>query len=139
MLNAIRNARARSRNRAPFKSGMCLREVRECYGIPSAAPDAATAWRWAEHKHYETDPQKIPRGVPVFWSGGASGYGHVAISSTPKRLRRIRPARCWSTDIRRSGYFDRVPITEIHDRWGLTLLGWTEDLNGTYIGTGDTK
>lgn len=123
---AIETARTRSESRTPTsEAGMCLREVRECFGVGPGASDAIGAWNAAEHKHHETDPHKIPRGVPVFWAGGSAGHGHIAISTGF--------AKCWSTDIRRSGFFDRVPITEIHEKWGLTLLGWTEDLNGVRV------
>lgn len=123
---AIRTARARSKSPRPTSEpGYCLREVRECYGVPAAALDATQAWDQAKRRHPQTDPRKIPRGVPVFWLGGSGGHGHVAISTGW--------GRCWSTDILRAGFFDRVPIDAICDRWGLTLVGWTEDLNGVRV------
>jgi hypothetical protein len=128
-LNAhpIKVARDRSRSSAPTSApGMCLREVRECYGVGPLALDAAGAWAAAEHKHRERDLEKFPRGVPVFWTGGSHGHGHVAIATG-------YDAMCWSTDIRRPGYFDHVPIEEISDKWGLKLVGWTEDLNGVQV------
>lgn len=131
MVNAhpIREARRRARSDEPTSEpGMCLREVRECYGVGPAAADAAQAWEDAEHKHRQTDPRKIPRGVPVFWTGGSSDHGHIAISTGFK-------AECFSTDIRRPGYFDKVPIEEIHEKWGLKLVGWSEDLNGVRVYT----
>jgi hypothetical protein len=74
---------------------------------------------------------KVPRGYPVFWSGGSAGHGHIAIAAGD--------GACWSTDIRRPGYFDRVPIDEIRTAWGLTLLGWTTDLNGEPVPAEDEK
>ena len=62
---------------------------------------------------------------PVFWEGGSASHGHIAISAGN--------GFCWSTDIRRTGFMDRVPIDEIHAKWGLTLLGWTEDINGVTV------
>ena len=127
MTRATKEARRRSKSPTPTSGpGYCLREVRECYGVGPAAPDATSAWENARYKHRETDFTKIPRGVPIFWTGGSGGHGHVAISTGFL-------ARCWSTDIRRSGYFDRVPIAEISERWGLRLVGWTEDLNGVRV------
>lgn len=129
MVNAhpIHEARRRARSDHPTSdAGMCLREVRECFGVGPAADDAAEAWRDAQHKHPETDPRKIPRGVPVFWTGGSHGHGHIAISTG-------FAGRCFSTDILRAGYFDQVPIDLIHEKWGLTLAGWTEDLNGVRV------
>lgn len=110
------------------EAGMCLREVRECFGVGPTSPptdDAAEAWQRAKRKHLETSPGDIPRGVPVFWTGGSSGHGHIAISTGD--------GRCWSTDIERPGYFDRVPISLIGTRWGLQLVGWSEDLNGVTV------
>lgn len=110
-----------------FGTGLCLREVRTCYGVPAQAPDAAAAWWAAKLRHRTTDPTSIPRGAPVFWTGGTSGHGHIAISTGG--------GNCWSTDILRAGYFDHVPINLIHQRWGLTLVGWTEDLNSVRVWT----
>lgn len=126
--SAVKVARLRSKSDHPTsEAGMCLREVRECFGVGPAADDAAQAWADAKHKHHETDPHKIPRNVPVFWTGGSHGHGHIAIGTGDSRV--------WSTDILRSGYFDRVPVTAIHEKWGLTLVGWTEDLNGERVWT----
>jgi hypothetical protein len=123
---AIRTARLRSKSTRPTSEvGMCLREVRECYAVDALYLDAAQAWDQSKHKHRETDPRKIPRGVPVFWTGGAGGHGHVAIGTGF--------GRCWSTDILRRGFFDRVPISLIGEKWGLELVGWTEDLNGVRV------
>lgn len=132
MIMAIRTARARSKSPRPTSEpGMCLREVRECYAVGPEAASAAQAWEYAEHKHRETDPRKIPRGAPVFWTGGSQGFGHIAISTGFRQ--------CWSTDILRSGYFDRVPIELIGQRWGMRLVGWTEDLNGVRVFTPKRK
>lgn len=123
--NPVREARRRSKSPKPTSEvGYCLRETRECLGVGAGAPDAISAWEAAKHKHPETDPRKIPRGVPVFWGG--SEHGHVALSSG-------FGGKCFSTDIRRAGYFDQVPIAEIEEKWGLKLLGWTEDLNGVRV------
>lgn len=125
---AIRTARLRSKSPRPTsEKGMCLREVRECYAVAALYPDAATAWHQAERKHRETDPRKIPRGVPVFWTGGSGGFGHVAIATGWSM------GRCWSTDILRPGWFDKVPIELIGSKWDMRLVGWTEDLNGVRV------
>lgn len=128
----IREARTRSKSPHPTsQAGYCLREVRECYGVGPRANDAAEAWATADHRHLEHDPNVIPRGVPVFWLGGTEGHGHVAISTGD--------GRCWSTDINRTGYFDHVDIDDITSKWGLSLVGWTEDLNGVRVWTPNPK
>lgn len=109
--------------------GMCKRQVRMAFRVTiSRSLDAAEAWREAVHKHHAPDPNQIPAGVPIFWTGGSAGHGHVAISD-------VTAGWCWSTDIARPGYFDRVHITEIAQSWGLKLVGWTEDLDGVRVYT----
>ena len=130
---AIIKARRQSREGPQRDDGICLVLVRECYGIPAAGnfdgdgdADAFDAWQRAEFKHRETNPARFPRGVPIFWSGGSANHGHIAIATGFN-------GNCWSTDINRDGFFDRCKITRIHNDWGLTLLGWTEDLNGVRV------
>lgn len=129
---AIRNARDQSHNGPQFGLGQCLLRVRECYGIPSGGDfdgdgdaDAEDAWKRATKKHRTSNPASIPRGYPVYWLGGSHDNGHIAISTGA--------GQCWSSDIVRTGFFDFVEITEIHDQWGLELVGWSEDLNGVLI------
>lgn len=128
----LREARQRSRSDHPTSAvGFCLREVRECFGVGPKALDAAQAWRDAKHQHPETNPARIPRGAPVFWTGGSGGHGHVAIATGS--------GECWSTDLKRPGYFDKVRIDAVASAWGLTLVGWTEDLNGVRVWVDDDK
>lgn len=111
-------------------TGYCLIFVRTAFGVGSRYASAASAWEHAEHRHPETDPDKIPRGVPVFWTGGSHGYGHIALSRGD--------GTCWTTDLIRPGKVDVAPIAEVHTRWGLTLVGWTEDINGVRVWTPPT-
>lgn len=104
--------------------GMCLRDVRIQYGIPSGSPNAIAAWKAAGNRRQHTW-YDAPAGVPVFWSGGSTGAGHIAIADGL--------GNCWSSDIRRAGKFDLVPLAEIHNKWGLKYLGWTEVLNGVLV------
>lgn len=106
--------------------GLCLMRVRESYGIPAKYPDAISAWNGSQHKHPETDFRNIPPGYPVFWAGGSAGHGHVA-------EKKDTGYRVESTDILRTGYVDVVDGRLVHTRWGLTLLGYTTDLNGVPI------
>jgi hypothetical protein len=106
-------------------AGWCLWHVEEAYGVPHWYGDATAAWENAQRKHPTSDPNSIPRGVPIYWTGGSSGHGHIAISAGD--------GHCWSTDIKRTGFFDRCPIDQIRQNWGLTLAGWSEDLAGVTI------
>lgn len=140
---AVKTAKLRSKSKVPTSdTGHCLREVRECLAIPSKALWAKQAWDMAQFKHKApTTPRAltdflshIPRGVSLFWAGGAlvkiNGVwinpGHIALSTG-------WASNCFSTDILRNGYFDKVPITLIHSKWGHEFLGWTEDLNGVKV------
>lgn len=132
---AIKIARARSKSPTPTSApGMCLREVRECYSIPSAAPTAIAAWEASPDKVRTTDWSKIPRGAAVFWSGAPGRPGHVAIRAgrvwplLPNRGRQV-----WSTDRLRRGYFDKVDGATIAPWIGGELLGYVRVLNGVRI------
>lgn len=124
---AIAQAAQQSISGARFGTGLCLQKVRGCYLVAAKYPDAASAWENAGIRHKDRNPLDIPRGVPVFWTGGSAGHGHIAISTGD--------GYCWSTDIERPGFFDHVRIADIERRWGLPLVGWTEDLNGVRVWT----
>lgn len=123
---ALAEARKQSESGAAGWHDLCLKFVRTCFGVNAQQPTAYAAWtanlkpRDLTHGWYNP-----PAGVPVFWQGGSSGAGHIAISDGK--------GNCWSSDIRRTGKVDLVPITEIHAKWGLKFLGWSEVLNGVRI------
>ena len=119
---AIEQARLQSEHGPRFAVGMCLKEVRECYGVAPLYTDAATAWAKAPEKHTDHVP---PRGVPVYWTGGSGDHGHIAISTGDGFI--------WSTDSRRDGYFDRVPLSAPRVDWGLTYAGWSPYINGERV------
>jgi len=100
---------------------MCLSFVRTRYGLPIRHHSAIAAWHAARHKHYGLPPA----GVPVFWSGGSRGHGHVAIS--------LGHGRIISTDLPYPGHVTRTTLSAPRRHWGLHYLGWTEDLNGYRI------
>lgn len=116
--------------------GLCMMFTRMMYGVGAVGDydgdgdaDAVDGWKSAHRKHRTTDPHQIPRGVPVFWSGGRSGYGHAAIS--------VGGGQMWTTDLIRTGKVDLAPISGVRRVWGLELLGWTEDLNGVVVAPAD--
>lgn len=113
-----------------FDTGMCLRWVRTMFAIPAAGDydddgdaDAVDAWKRARRRH----PGALtpPAGVPVFWTGGSRGHGHVAMSLGNGNVR--------STDWPTAGQVGDVDIATLTARWGLPYAGWTEDLNGVTI------
>lgn len=129
---AIAFARTLHNRRTPIGVGKCLLNARTAYQIPAAGDvdgdgdaDAVDGMRTATlHRAVGTAHQR--RGGFVWWTGGANGYGHVAIPTGD--------GSCWtpgSPD--RPGEWDRMPIDEITRRWGLTLAGWSPDFNGVTV------
>lgn len=104
----------------------CQMECRTAYGVPSnGTPSAAADWKASKYKHATTDPMAIPRGALVRWTGGSHGYGHVAIA--------VGNGMCWSTDLPVRGRRGLVAIDSVHKAWGLSLVGWTEDIDGVRV------
>lgn len=114
----------------------CLRFVRQLYGhdgvkrVPAhnfspadfLVPFAAEAWENAKKKHKPragSSPKAPPVGVPVWWTGGASG--HVAISAGGGYV--------ISTDYPRKTQVNKVAIKDLTAAWSKRYRGWTEDIN----------
>lgn len=119
---------AQAQHAAPSKDwhDLCQEFTHDAFSVPSDGTPTAAAW-WAKstRKHPETDPAMIPRGVPVYWTGGSSGAGHAAVSRGDGTV--------WGTDLVRDGQVDVYKIADVHARWGLTLVGWTEDIDGVRV------
>lgn len=125
---ALQAARDQSAHGPRFGVDECKQRVRELYAVPSdGARSAAEAWARCRFKHTPTTPlADIPKGALVWWLGGSSGYGHVALYAGAGQV--------WSTDITRDGYFDLVPLSRISQEWpSLTLVGWSEDIDGVRV------
>ena len=120
---AIAWAKTQTSNPSRSWHNLCLMFVRSCFGVAAREPNAKRAWEAAKHRHHTTSAAAIPAGVPVFWRTGTVNW-HIAIS--------IGGGYCYSTDIPR-GKVGRIGITDLSRRWGATLLGWTEDLNGVRV------
>ena len=105
------------------QQGMCLKYVHVWLEIPAMYASAAEAWMRARDKH--PGDQTAPAGVPVFWTGGSQGYGHIALS--------VGGGKCRSTDVPSAGRVATVEIDWITEHWGQKYMGWTEDLNGVTI------
>lgn len=124
--NAIANAKALKH---AYPLGSCLQAVRTAFDLAANGhePTASSAWTYEGGAAGLNTHTVIaaPANVPVFWTGGSHGYGHVAISDGKGNV--------WSTDVKRVGQFDLVPISWITTHWGLKLAGWTETLEGKRI------
>lgn len=112
--------------------GTCYLWTRTMAGSPSVGDvdrdgdaDAVDGWKATKHRH--PGDRNPPAGVPVFWSGGTHGYGHAAVSLGGGKIR--------STDAGGPGRIATVDLGWVERTWGLTYLGWTEDLAGEVIPT----
>lgn len=112
----------------------CLHNVADAFSAPHGINDAHASWIQAGGHDGDNTHWSIPapKNVPVYWSGGAHGYGHVAISDGPDHSGRVW---IWTTDetAHTHGKFTRVPLTWVKDHWGLNYLGWTETIGGKRI------
>ncbi|HEX2361407.1 MAG TPA: hypothetical protein VHI11_04980 [Jiangellaceae bacterium] len=82
---------------------------------------AAIAWSKTKYRHSSIPP----KGVPVWWTGGSRGFGHVAISAGGGYV--------ISTDSGGRGRVGRTSIRHITKAWGQQYRGWTEDINGVRV------
>lgn len=132
---AIARAQFQSAHGPPFGAGQCMMRTRMLYDAPAigdfdgdGSPDAEDGWKFAKLKHpFHGDYSAVPRGVPFWWSGGSHDNGHVVVT--------LGGGLCESTDIKRTGFYDQVSLSRIHEQWGLTPLGWTEDIDGVRVWT----
>lgn len=104
----------------PPVHGWCLMMVRLCFGIVSKYDRAIDAWNNAQHKIRFSDPNRIVRGLPVFFAPN-----HIAIGAGPDEI--------WSTDAYEDGVFGKIRASVLMEKWDLTLLGQTKDLNGMTV------
>lgn len=110
--------------------GHCLLNVVDAFDAPHGVADAYHSWIAAggsNGPNTHTNAGDPPVNVPIYWSGGSHGYGHIAISDGK--------GYCWSTDLPTHGKFTRVKISTIRAKWGLTYLGWSETMNGKRVHT----
>lgn len=114
---------ANARDWTTCDPGMCLKIVRTWWEVPSSASDAQGAWDAAKDKH--PGDKEPPLGAPIFWKGGSSGHGHIAIYVGGPELR--------STDCTATGKVSDAHGSWVKQTWGLTYLGWTGDLNGVRL------
>jgi hypothetical protein len=119
---AVARALTFARLRTRFTAGMCDHVVSVENGLTySGYPTAARHFASipGQYRHGHTTP---PPGGLVFWLGGSSGAGHVALS--------VGSGLCASTDIVATGYVNVVKISLIQQRWGLSYVGWTDAYYG---------
>jgi len=109
-----------ARARTTFEVGMCLRYVRQVYGIAAKYDDADEAWRNVNARH--AGDRAAPAGAPVWYTGG---FGHVAVS--------LGGGRIWSTDYPSPGRCGETDLDWPTRQWGHPYAGWSEDVNEVQI------
>lgn len=135
MTNTREQAIAHARKVVTYPARYCARFTREAFGLGplgdydgDGAADAEDMWKASKVRHVgDIHP---PAGVPVFWNGGSQDNGHAAVTDGHDRE---GYALVRSTDAWTSGKVGTVRLVEIGPRWGMTYLGWTEDLYGATI------
>lgn len=106
------------------KEGLCKESCHIAWDIDSNG-DTTAAIGWTSTKHRFRGIW-VP-GASVWWTGGSHGDGHEAILAR-------RYGYVWSKDIRRDGWWDRVPIAEIHREWPeLIFAGLSLDTEGVVV------
>lgn len=118
---AVAQMRRWHENKRTGVKGLCLKTVREAYGLPAKYPSAIVAWRNTPGRFKHKDFKTAPIGACHYYEGGK--YGHIVIQSESRN-------RVYGTDLpitdRVGFHHRRMPI----NRWKYKYLGWTSWLNG---------
>ncbi|MEU8779867.1 peptidase M23, partial [Streptomyces sp. NPDC048606] len=81
----------------------------------SGVVDAITHWRTMPAHMKHAGSRDIPPGALMYWDTNGP-FGHVSVY--------LGDGMIISNDIRRIGYVDIVPASEIESKWGSKYLGW---------------
>lgn len=111
----------------------CLAVAQRTFNVAPFAASAQIAWNWNNTKHQD---RNLPDGcfVPIWWTGGAQNYGHVAVAKRSGNRIQI-----WSSPYRHKPYFDyfegelNATIDNVSRIYGVAYAGWTETMNTTRI------
>ncbi|WOI86004.1 hypothetical protein [Rhodococcus qingshengii] len=106
--------------------GMCETFVEQAYGFKYLFYSAWAAWNGAKYRHAD---RNIPTGVfvPIYFDGWWNGarLGHVAI---------YKDGVVWSAPYTHKPYADKLgSIAEVERIYGMTYVGWSEDMGGTRV------
>ncbi|MGN9821926.1 peptidase M23 [Streptomyces sp. SD11] len=94
----------------------CLAFVARAYGWNfSGVPYAIDHYREMPASMKHDKDRNPPPGALMYWETGGRA-GHVAVY--------LGNGKIASNDIRRPGYIDVVPATDIETKWGSTYVGW---------------
>ena len=112
-------------------ASLCLKFVRSCFGVAAKYPNAKIGWENTKYRHTIDDTADIPAGVPVWYKTGTKNW-HVVISAGNGGM-------CYSSDVGGRGKIGYIGINALAKAWGITLLGWSEDINGVRVYTAPAK
>lgn len=102
----------------PRFAGLCQQASRMAWGLPAWASSAKLAWEMVPEKHrFYTDRHAVPAGALVY-DENLSKYGHAWVSAGK--------GHGWSTDYKRRGHIDRVPLHLPRWRGGNPKVHWTD-------------
>lgn len=101
--------------------GLCMKHARSAWGLPVQAPSAKAFYEWVKAHHpnrlHHTDYREVPGGAIVL-DPNLSKWGHAWIAAPAKGVG-------WSSDYKRRGHIDRVPLHLPAWRHGDTKVWWT--------------
>ena len=111
----------------------CLAVAQKTFNVAPFAASAQIAWNWNSTKHQD---RNLPDGcfVPIWWTGGAQNYGHVAVAKRSGNRIQI-----WTSPYRHKPYFDyfegelNATINTVSRIYGVVYAGWTETMNTTRV------
>lgn len=96
---------------------MCDQFVARMYGFDSSGyATAVKNWQATPANLKHPGDWNAPAGALMYWSGGSTGAGHVAIS--------LGNGSIISTDATGPGVVGQVPARLPTDKWGHPYLGW---------------
>lgn len=102
--------------------GLCLKHARSAWNLPPQAPSAKSFFEYVEANHpqhmHHSDYREVPAGAIVL-DPNLSHWGHAWISGA-------KAGHGISSDYRRSGHLDYVPLHLPHWRHGDTTVFWTD-------------
>lgn len=112
--------------------GKCQAWTRQLYNAPAVGDvdkdgdsDAVDGWRSEPEETKHRGDYNPPRGVPLAWKGGSSGFGHRAISLGERKVRSI--------DVNGPGTVGTVDIKWFERNWDMEYIGWSETISGILI------
>ena len=108
----------------PCEGGMCLKYVRETFGLPGGYPNATAAWNGSKTQHRD---RNFPAGmaVPVWYELEKNVLGHVVL--------RMPDGSCYSTSTYNKFPYHHPSLEHLeafyaHYDMPLVYRGWTEDV-----------